>query len=205
MVVPALPHEVKACWGYFTLSWIQLLSVYVQGTICRDNILECSGRSHDVWLRFSLQFAQCRKEAANSLPVLKPWQNSFMHLDLSHCRCHGQQSRSCLPNLSCNHFNQSCSSKGKVTRALFCLMRPHETKQALPYIKQNLQATCLYVTVEFAILRSQGRVRIKYFYDLRRSSGGGAKLFGGGADAESKKWDSVHLCCQLDNRDQHGS
>jgi len=27
---------------------------------------------------------------------------------------------------------------------------PHETKQALPYVKQNLHATCLYVTVEFA-------------------------------------------------------
>jgi len=63
---------------------------------------------------------------------------------------------------------------------------PHEAKQALHYIKQNLQATCLYVTVELAILRSQGSVRIKYFYDLRRSSGCGAKLFGGGADAESK-------------------
>jgi len=30
---------------------------------------------------------------------------------------------------------------------------PLETKQALSYIKQNLQATCPYVTVEFAILR----------------------------------------------------
>jgi len=62
---------------------------------------------------------------------------------------------------------------------------PRETKQALPYNKQNLQATCLYVTVEFAILRSQGGV--EYIYDLRRRSGCGAKLFGGGADAESKK------------------
>jgi len=64
---------------------------------------------------------------------------------------------------------------------------PDETKQALPYIKQNLQTTRLYVTVEFAILRSQGRVRVEYFYDLRRRSGCGTKLFGGGADAESKK------------------
>jgi len=31
---------------------------------------------------------------------------------------------------------------------------PYEAKQALPYIKQNLQATCLCVSVEFAILRS---------------------------------------------------
>jgi len=64
---------------------------------------------------------------------------------------------------------------------------PHETKQALPYIKQNLQATCLYVTVNIAILRSQGRVGVEYFYDLRRRSGYREKLFGGEADAESKK------------------
>jgi len=64
---------------------------------------------------------------------------------------------------------------------------PHETKQALPYIKQNLQATCLCVTVEFAVFRSQGGVGVEYFYDLRRRGGCGAKLFGGGADAESKK------------------
>ena len=63
---------------------------------------------------------------------------------------------------------------------------PHEAKQALRYIKQNLEATCLflYVTVEFAILRSQGGVGVEYFYDFRRRSGCGAKLFGGGADAE---------------------
>ena len=63
---------------------------------------------------------------------------------------------------------------------------PHVAKQALPYIKQDLQATCLYVAVEFAILRSQGRVGVEYFYNLRRRSGCGAKLFGAGADVESK-------------------
>jgi len=30
------------------------------------------------------------------------------------------------------------------------------------------QATCLYVTIAFAILRSQGGVGVEYFYDLRR-------------------------------------
>jgi len=64
---------------------------------------------------------------------------------------------------------------------------PHETKQVLPYIKQSLRATCLYVTVEFAILRSQGGVGVEYFYDFRKRSVCGANLFGGGADAESKK------------------
>jgi len=46
--------------------------------------------------------------------------------------------------------------------------------------------------VELAILRSPGRVEVEYFYDWQRRSGCGAKHFGGGADAESKKWDSVH-------------
>jgi len=41
MVVPVLPHEVKARWGYFTFSRTQLpvLCVYVEGTICWDNYL----------------------------------------------------------------------------------------------------------------------------------------------------------------------
>jgi len=63
---------------------------------------------------------------------------------------------------------------------------PHEKKQALPCIKQNLQATYLHVTVEFAIYRSQGGVGVEYFYDLRRRSGCGAKSFGGGANASQK-------------------
>jgi len=106
MVVPVLSHEVKARWGYFTFSRIQLpaLCVYVEGAVGRDNDLECSRRAHDLWLGFRLQFTQCRKEAAKSLPALKPRQNSFMHLELNHWRCHGQLSRSCVPNLSCNHF-----------------------------------------------------------------------------------------------------
>jgi len=54
-----------------------------------------------------------------------------MHLELSHWRCHGQLSRSYVPNLSCNHFKQSCSSKGKITRALFCLMRQNRHYLAL--------------------------------------------------------------------------
>ena len=124
MVVPVLPHEVKAHWGYFTFSRTQLpiLSVYVESTICRDNDLACRGRAHDLCLELSLQFTRCGKEAANSLPVLKPWQNSFKQLELSHCRCHSQLSRSSILNLSCNHFNQSCSSEGKITRALFCFI-----------------------------------------------------------------------------------
>ena len=122
---------------------------------------------------FRLQFTQCRKETAISLPVLKQWQNSFMHLKLRHWRCHGLLSRSCVLNLSCNHFNQSCSSKGKITRALFCLMWQNRHYLTL---KQNLQATCWYVIVEFTILQSQGGVGAEYFCDLRRRSRCGAKF-----------------------------
>jgi len=45
MVVPVLPHEVKVRWGYFTFSRTQLpvLCVYVEGAICQDNDLQCSG------------------------------------------------------------------------------------------------------------------------------------------------------------------
>jgi len=70
MVVPVLPHEVKAPWGYFTFSRTQLpvLCVYVECTICRDNGLECSGRAHDLWLGFGLSSHNARKEAAKSLP-----------------------------------------------------------------------------------------------------------------------------------------
>jgi len=55
--------------------------------------------------------------------------------------------------------------------------------------------TCLYVTVELTILQSQGGVGVEYFHDLCRRSrcACGAKLFRGGADAKSKKWDSAHL------------
>jgi len=61
MVVPFLPFEVKARWGYFTFSRTQFLCGYVEGTIYRDNDSESSGGAHDLWLGFSLQFTQCRK------------------------------------------------------------------------------------------------------------------------------------------------
>jgi len=74
MAVLVLSHEVKVRWGHFTFSRTQLpvLCVYVESTICRDNDLVCSGRAHDLCLGFSLQFTQCGKKAASSLPVLKP-------------------------------------------------------------------------------------------------------------------------------------
>ena len=161
MVVPVLPHKVKACWDYFTFSRTQLPvpCVYVEVTIFRENDSECSERAHDLWFGFRLQFHQCRKEAAKSLPVLKPWQNSFMHLELSHWRCHGQISRSCVPNLSCNHFNQSCSSKGKITRTLFCLMRQNGLYLTLSRtFKQH--ACMLLKNLQFCWVKAESEMNI---------------------------------------------
>jgi len=39
-----------------------------------------------------------------------------------------QQSRTCIPNLSCDYFSQSCSAKGKITSAVIL---PHEAKYTL--------------------------------------------------------------------------
>ena len=78
-------------------------------------------------------------------------------------------------------LHQSCSSKGKITRALLCLMRQNGHCLTLSRaVKQHA-----YVSVEFAILQSQGGV--KCFCDLQRSSGCWAKLFKVRVDAESKK------------------
>ena len=52
-------------------------------------------------------------------------------------------------------------------------------------MKQNCQTTCVYVTVVFAILWSQGGVGFEYFHDLRRSGCGG-KLFEARAETEFK-------------------
>ena len=100
-----------------------------------------------------------------------------MHPQLSHCRCHNQLSSPCILKLSCDHFNQSCSAKGRITPAIFTSWGKISI---LPYMKQNCQTTCVYVTVVFAILWSQGGVGFEYFHDLRRSGCGGK----GGADAE---------------------
>jgi len=105
-----------------------------------------------------------------------------MHLTLGQYRC--QLSTSCVLNLSCDHFNQSCSSQGKITPAVFCHMRLNRHCLTLSItVKQHAHG---YVTVEFAILQSQCGGGFKYFHDLQRRSGCRAKLFRVGADAESK-------------------
>jgi len=44
-------------------------------------------------------------------------------------RHHNQLDKSCVPNLSCDQFNQSCLAESKLALGVFIL--PHETKQTL--------------------------------------------------------------------------
>jgi len=63
-------------------------------------------------LGFSVQFTQCKHEAANSLSALKPWQYLSIRTDC--CRHHNQLSKLCAPTLSCDQLNQSCLAEGKI-------------------------------------------------------------------------------------------
>jgi len=70
-----------------------------------------------------------------------------------------------------NNFNQSCSSKGKITRALFCLMR--QNRHYLTLSITFKQHACMFCRIcNFAESR---RVGVEYFYDFRRRSGRGVK------------------------------
>jgi len=64
----------------------------------------------------------------NLLTACQPWNHDNHHLcmGLNCYRCHGQLSRTCVPNMLFDYFNQSCSAKGKITLAVIL---PHETKQ----------------------------------------------------------------------------
>jgi len=64
----------------------------------------------------------------------------------------------------------------------------------LSYIKQSCQATCLYVTVEFAILQSQSRGWLKYFQCVRKRSKTSWSWSGRGV----KKWDSSNSGARTD-------
>jgi len=64
-------------------------------------------RDEGLWLGlmlgFSLQFTTHRQESIKSFPA------QHSSIELSCYRRHGQLSRSCVLNLSCDHFNHSCS------------------------------------------------------------------------------------------------
>jgi len=67
------------------------------------------------------------------LTACQPWNHDNHHpcMGLSCYRCHGQLSRTCVPNLSFDYFNQSCSAKVKITLAVILPHRailPHEAK-----------------------------------------------------------------------------
>jgi len=80
-----------------------------------------------------------------------------MQFELSHWRCHRQISRSCISNLSCNHFNQSCSSKGKITLALFYLMR--QNRHYHTSVVVSTFSLCLEMHLDNRFLKSRSRSR----------------------------------------------
>jgi len=54
------------------------------------------------------------------LTACQPWNHDNHHpcMGFRCYRCHGQLSRTCVPNLSGDYFNQSCWAKGKITLAV---------------------------------------------------------------------------------------
>jgi len=67
------------------------------------------------------------------LTACQPWNrdNHYPCMGLSCYRCHGQLSRTCVPNLSFDYFNQSCAAKVKITLAVILphkAISPHEAK-----------------------------------------------------------------------------
>ena len=58
------------------------------------------------------------------LTVCQLWNHDNHHpcMGLSCYSCHVQLSRTCIPNLSCDYFNQSCSAEGKIDKAQKCML-----------------------------------------------------------------------------------
>jgi len=111
-------------------------------------------------------------------------------MGLSCYRCHVQLSRTCVPNLSCDYFNQSCSAEGKITPKLFCPMR------------QNWQSTKMYV-VHHNTLSDSFRIRILWFQSKQDSDRIRISFFKNRIGSDSKKtlsdhhWYEVHIPWQL--------
>ena len=121
-----------ASWDESALGLFYIKSKTITCTLCLCGSYNKPGQRFRVQSKGSwfvvriwtaVHIMQKRSYRKLAVPVLQPWQNSFMQLQLSHRRCHSQLSRSCVPNLSCKHFNQSYSAKGKKPRGLFFLMR----------------------------------------------------------------------------------
>ena len=66
-------------------------------------------------------------------------------------RCHGQLSRTCVPNLSCDYFNQSCLAKNKNSFSCY-----------FASLRQNRHSTKMYVVHRNALSESF-RIRIVWF------------------------------------------
>jgi len=107
-------------------------------------------------------------------------------MGLSCYSCHVQLSRTCIPNLSCDYFNQSCSAEGKITPEVILPMR------------QNRQSTKVFV-VHHDSLSDSFRIRIVWFHPKQDSDRIRISFFKNRIGSDSKISLSDHLC----SRDDH--
>jgi len=96
-------------------------------------------------------------------------------------RCHGQLSRTCVPNLSCDYFNR-VQLKAKSPQQLFCLTR------------KNRHSTKMYV-VHHNTLSNSYRKRIVWFQPKQDSDRIRILIFKNRIGSDSKNSLSDHLCC----------
>jgi len=76
---------------------------------------------------------QRRQEATKSMPPLKLFQNLFIGLCCYRCR-KPHISRSRIPNLSSDYFNQLFSAKGKIAPTV-----------PLPLLRENAHCLCFFL------------------------------------------------------------
>ena len=106
---------------------------HVASTICRDNWLGFKS----LWLGFriraygqgvgsilKLRRSVFRLELRKLLADCQRWNHDNHHscMGLGCYRCCVQLSRTCVPNLSCDYFNQLCSADGKIDKAQKCML-----------------------------------------------------------------------------------
>ena len=103
-------------------------------------------------------------------------------MGLSCYRCHGRLSRTCVPNLSVDYFNQSCSAESKITPTVIL---PH--KAFLPH-EAFFFPRCLDVFAD------SFRIRIVWFQPKQDSDQMRISFFQHRIGSDSKNPLSDHLC-----------
>ena len=134
----------KENWLGFKSSWLGFrISADDQGLGSRFRF---SGSVFRVRVYPAVHLIQTR----SCLPALKPLQHLYMDVGLSSYRCHGQLSRTCVPNLSCDYFSQSCSAKG------ICLMRQNRHYTKMYVVHHNRLSDSFQTDMDSMILTKTG-------------------------------------------------